>query len=313
MRLVFMGTPIFVTPVLEALLNARGIEVVGVYTPPDRPRGRGLSPACSPVKEFATGRGLPVLQPTSFRSEKVQRDLAGLRPDAIVVAAYGKLLPQPVLDLAAGGCLNLHPSMLPRYRGASPVATAILDGVETTGVTLMLLDEGMDTGPIISQKELHLSGGETADQLTGALFALGAELLLRDLEQWLSGQLPANPQDHEAATVTRKLERDHGKVNWNLPAVVLERQRRAYTPWPGLFTNWDGKLLKLIDVTTLSASSAPGTAPGVATSLASGGMVLGVGTGDGILGINLVQLEGRRVQPAGEFLRGYPQFVGTQM
>ena len=170
MRVVFMGTPEFAVPALEKLCVAADCQVVAVYTPPDRPRGRGRGVEFSPVKAAATGLGLPVLQPNSFRSGEAQNELAAYQPDVIVVAAYGKLLPPGVLNLPAYGCLNIHPSMLPRYRGPSPVVAAILDGVPVTGVSLMLLDEGMDTGPVIAQREFVLDGTETAGDLTRQLF-----------------------------------------------------------------------------------------------------------------------------------------------
>ncbi len=224
MRLLFMGTPSYVVPVLQTLAACRDVQIVAAYTQPDRPRGRGRPMETPPVKGFAIDHGLPVYQPSTLRSERVQEELAGLRPDVIVIAAYGKLLPPPVLSTPSHGCLNLHPSLLPRYRGPSPVATAILDGEEVTGVTLLILDEEMDTGPIISQREYPLSGREIAEPLTATLFRLGAELLLECLAPWVAGRLTARPQDHARATITRKLERGDGDAGWQLPAVALERR-----------------------------------------------------------------------------------------
>ena len=204
MRLVFMGTPTFAVPVLAGLTGLDGWEVAGVYTPPDRPAGRGRRAQASPVKEFALEHGIPVHQPASLRSAEAQSELAALAPDAIIVAAYGKLLPPPVLEVAPLGCLNIHPSLLPRHRGPSPVATAILEGDLVTGVTLMLLDQGMDTGPLIAQTEYRLNGNETADELTETLFGVGGKLLMESLPRWQSGELQAVPQDDSLATVTRK-------------------------------------------------------------------------------------------------------------
>ena len=345
-RLVFMGTPQDVVPVLEALLSAPDVQLVAVYTPPNRPRGRGRPTEMPPVKSFAEARGLLVRQPESLRPESVQEELVGLRPDIIVVAAYGKLLPPPLLRIPPGGCVNLHPSLLPRHRGPSPVATAILDGETVSGISLMLLDEGMDTGPVISQREFPLTGRENAGSLTSDLFRLGAEVLLECLEPWLDGRLVALPQDEALATTTRKFQRDDGEADWRLPATALERRSRAYFPWPGLFTQWEGKALKLLDVVPLpplsdqsvrdqlsdqpasdhlsgqpasdrsasdqNASNIP-PGPGRVVAHQSQDGPVAVVTGEGLLGLRSLQLADRRAVSAREFLRGHPGFVGAQL
>ena len=191
MRVVFMGTPAYAVPVLEILQLSADLDVIAVVTPPDRPRGRGRSMEATPVKVAAQEAGIPVHQPASLRPSHVRQELASLEPDVAVVAAYGKLLPASVLELPRHGCLNIHPSLLPRYRGPSPVVTALLDGLETTGVTLMLLDEGMDTGPILAQEEYQLRGDETAGGLTEELFKVGGRLLVKNLAPWAAGQLEA--------------------------------------------------------------------------------------------------------------------------
>ncbi len=313
MRLVFMGTPSFVVPVLGALADARDVSVVGVFTPPDRPRRRGRSPEMPPVKAHALDRGLEVYQPVSLRPARVQAELRFLQPDVIVVAAYGKILPPQVLETPPYGCLNLHPSLLPRHRGPSPVASAILEGAPVTGVTLMRLDEGMDTGPIIGQREYPLTGLETAEELTSALFQLGTGLLLESLAPWVAGSLTAQAQDEAGATVTRKLERNDGLVDWELPAATLERRRRAYMPWPGLFAHWQGRVLKLLDVVALPPDAGPKAQPGGVVAVSSEDTPVGVATREGVLGLKLVQLEGRRALAAEEFLRGHPQFLGSQL
>jgi methionyl-tRNA formyltransferase len=314
MRVIFMGTPDFVVPVLDALVDSQDAEVVGVYTPPDRPRGRGRSPEMPPVKARALSLELPVHQTASLRSARVQEELASRQPDVIVVAAYGRLLPSRVLDLPHRGCLNLHPSLLPRYRGPSPVITTILEGDPITGVTLMQLDEGMDTGPIIAQREHPVAPDDTAETLTRSLFKLGADLLLENLHPWVEGQLAARPQDDAQATVTRKLERRDGEADWRLSAIELERRQRAYTPWPGLFTRWRDQVLKLVEVTALPASTASDNeTPGTVAALQLAESPVGVVTGNGVLGLKALQLEGRRVTTAQEFVRGYPQFVGSRL
>jgi methionyl-tRNA formyltransferase len=312
MRLVFMGTPAFVIPVLDALIHTKVVEVVGVYTPPDRPSGRGRSSSVPPVKGQAVALGLPVYQPATLRSARVQAELAALKPDVILVAAYGKLLPPEVLKTPPRGCLNLHPSLLPRHRGPSPVATAILEGDAVTGVTLMLLDEGMDTGPIIAQLEHPLSPSDTAETLTAALFQMG-NTLLKNLGPWVSGELAARPQEEAKATITHKLERAHGEARWELSAMGLERRRRAFTPWPGLFTHWQGKVLKLLDVVALPAEAGPSPEPGLVVPLPLKDVAIGVGTGQGVLGIKALQLEGRRPVAGDEFRRGYPSFIGARL
>jgi len=312
MRLVFMGTPTFAVPVLAGLTGLVGCEVVGVYAPPDRPAGRGRKAQSSPVKDYALEHGLPVLQPANFRSAEVQAELAELKPDAIIVAAYGKLLPKPVLDLAPLGCLNVHPSLLPRHRGPSPVATTILNGDQITGVTIMLLDEGMDTGPLIAQHEFFLTGTETTDQLTTALFELGGKLLEESLPQWQSGELLSEPQDESLASVTRKLTRVDGLADWSLTADELERRARAFTPWPGLFTDWNGSGLKLVAVAFV-ASDSEEFEPGTVVATDHPDLPAAVATSKGFLGLKTVQLEGKRAVDVKDFLNGAPDFIGARL
>jgi len=312
MRLVFMGTPTFAVPVLEGMTCLDGSEIVGVYTPPDRPAGRGRIAQSSPVKNYAEEHGLPVFQPANFRSDETEAELAALQPDAVIVAAYGKLLPKPILDLAPLGCLNIHPSLLPRHRGPSPVATTILDGDQVTGVTIMLLDEGMDTGPLIAQHEFFLKGSETTDGLTMALFELGGNLLREILPQWQSGDLLSEPQDESLASVTRKLERVDGSADWSLTADELERRARAFTPWPGLFTNWNGSGLKLISVAFVASDSAE-FEPGTVVATDHPDLPAAVATKKGFLGLKTVQLEGGRAVDVKDFLNGSPSFIGSQL
>ncbi len=315
MRIVFMGTPDYAVPVLAKLAKHPDLEVVAVCTPPDRPRGRGKELAAPPVKTAALALGLPVMQPNSLRSRRVQENLAGLSGDVFVVAAYGKLLPAEVLALPPHGCLNIHPSLLPKYRGPSPVVSALLDGVDETGVTLMLLDEGMDSGPIIAQQKLTLTGDETAESLTLQLFRMGADLLIDALGPWTAGQMEAIQQEESLATVTRKLERNDGVADWNLTPSELERRQRALTPWPGLFTRWGDRALRLVEVKAVTSSPAlvipAGAEPGMVIPLSLEETPVGVVVAGGALGLKTVQLEGRRAMPAGDFLRGNPDFLGS--
>ena len=315
MRVIYMGTPVVVVPALEALCRMPEVEVVAAVTPPDRERGRGRRSEPPPVKEAALRIGIPVLQPDSLRSQSARDRLVELDPDVVVVAAYGKLLPTQVLELPPHGCLNLHPSLLPRHRGPSPVATAILEGDESTGVSLMLLDEGMDTGPVIAQRQYTMTGEETAGDLTDTLFDMGAELLVESIGPWTRGELQAHPQDSALATVSRKLERADGAADWTQPAETLARQCRAYSPWPGLYTQWEGKNLKLLEVSLLPDSVSPELVegrPGQVLSVIPA-TTAAVKTGDGLLGLSRLQLEGRRAVTAREFLAGYPEFIGASV
>ena len=308
-KAMFMGTPSSVISALRRIHAMPDVDVIAAVTPPDRPRGRGRQPEPPPVKQEALRLGIPVLQPQGLRGEAAQADLAAHSPDVIVVAAYGRLLPPPVLELAPHGCLNLHPSRLPRHRGPSPVATSILEGDDVTGVSLMLLDEGMDTGPVIAQRLVELQGNETAGELTDSLFALGGELLAESLNGWVSGRLSARPQEDGKATITRKLERADGLADWTLPAGTLGRQCRAFSPWPGLYTEWNGKTLKILESMPLpDQQGVPGTF-GQAFSGSSG--EIAVRTGGGMLRLERVQLESRRAVSGEEFARGYPDVIGA--
>ena len=309
MRVVFMGTPAYVLPVLEALLSP-GFQVVGIYTQPDRPSGRGRVAEPPPVKSFALEHGIKVFQPASLRRSEVQRELASLSPDVIVVAAYGKILPSEVLNIPLYGCVNVHPSLLPQYRGPSPVATAILEGEVHTGTTIMLLDEGMDTGPILAARQVPIEPETaTTESLTHLLLGIGADLLSEVLPRWLKSEVTPQPQDDSRATITRKLEKSDGEVNWELSAEEIERRLRAFTPWPGLFTYWQGKLLKILSVRPL-AEGIPGE-PGLVVTLDGPEVAVGVVTGKGVLGLKNLQMEGRRAVSSEEFVRGYGNFPAS--
>ena len=330
MRTLLMGTPSYAIPVLEALLSL-SYKVVAVVTQPDRSRGRGRISEPPPVGAFALGRGIDVNQPPSLRRVEVQQQLASLDVDLIVVAAYGKIIPPEVLAIPTHGCVNVHPSLLPRHRGPSPVATAILEGDEYTGTSIMLLDEGMDTGPILASRSASINGSATTGDLTEHLFQLGAELLSEVLPRWTGGEITAQPQDHSKTTVTRKLEKTDGEANWELSAVELERRVRAFTPWPGLYTRWKGSMLKILSAVPLGSTrltetggevelprfaqglDAENKEPGLAVRLGESELAAGVITGRGILGLKVLQMEGRRPITSKEFLRGYRDFPGSKL
>jgi methionyl-tRNA formyltransferase len=308
LKTVFMGTPELALPVLSALLDG-GMEVVGVYTRPDKPAARGRRLSASPVKRMAQEVGVPLFQPPSLRPDGVQEELATLSPDVVVVAAYGLFLPARTLDLPPLGCLNVHPSLLPRHRGPSPVSRAILDGDAVTGVTIIRLDEGMDTGPIVGSRETAIGPGENAQELTARLFEMGAELLVEILPLWASGEKKARPQDDSQATVTGRLSKEDGEIDWRLDTDRIARQVRAYYPWPGTFTRWEGRLVKITEASPAVSEVAADPSPGRVVSLPGGG--LGITTGSGVLEAHRVQLEGRKTAGAREFLRGFPDFVGA--
>ena len=321
-----MGNPAFAAPVIEAAHGLWG-DPVGVYTAPDRRRGRGLGKGISDIKAISLDRCWPVFQPRSLKNEAAARQFEGLAPDVVVVAAYGLLIPKDMLGVPKHGFINIHPSLLPRYRGPSPVPAAILDGQETTGVSLMLLDAGMDTGPVLARRSTRIQPGERADGLTARLFRMGAELLTEFAPGWVEGRLQPQPQDASLATYTAKLAREDGLVDWRESASMIHRRFRAYTPWPGLYTFWGEKRLRLLDVDVREGDAAAET-PVVGTKAESGGEnrpgeafasrakggAVGVWCGDGgRLLVRQLQLEGRRAQSAAEFLRGYPGLVGAQL
>ena len=306
-----MGTPAFAIPVLSALLGADH-DVAGVYAKPDRPAGRGRRVAAPPVKTAALKAGLPVFQPASLRRDEAARqELASLSPDVIVVAAYGLFLPADTLAVPPLGCLNIHPSLLPRNRGASPVASAILSGERTTGVTIIQLDEGMDTGPILAQRETAIDDEETAGELTKRLFRVGADLVVDTLPRWERGDIQATPQDHSLATVTARLSKEDGRIDWGRSAAYIARQVRAYEPWPGSFTLWRGKRLKIIGALALEVAKRPGPSPGSVVSVPAGGA--GIVTAEGVLALRTVQLEGRRALGVRDFVQGHGDFVGASV
>ena len=304
-----MGTPGFAVPVLEALVSA-GHEVAAAYSRPDRPSGRGKRTSPTPVKEAASAMDIPVVQPPSLKPSEVQQDLASLAPEVIVVAAYGLFLPREVLDLPRHSCLNIHPSLLPKLRGPSPVSTAIVDGEAITGATIMVMDEGVDTGPVLAQRQTSIGDSETAEVLTTRLFELGARLLVEVLPEWAEGRIQARPQDESQATVTRLLAREAGRIDWEMTAAQIARRVRGYAPWPGAYTYWDGKMLKVIDASPHDATV--GDRPGTVIGPASGDWI-DISTGDGTLGVSRLQLEGRRAASARDFLQGNASIIGAQL
>ncbi len=310
-KIIFMGTPEFAVPSLEALIN-NGYQVVAVYTQPDKRAGRGQQIISSPVKQLALSQGLDVVQIEKFKVAGTVEKLAALAPELIVVAAFGLLLPPEVLNLPKLGCLNVHPSLLSWHRGASPVAAAILQGDEKTGVTIMLLDAGMDTGPILNQREVPISDEDTTGSLGVKLSQVGARLLIETLPLWIEGRIKPRPQDDGAASYSKMIKKEDGEIDWRLSAQELWRRVRAFDPWPGCYARWRDKRLKLVKVLPLYGEKSD--EPGKVIALSPPAPVtVGVQTGDGVLGLMRIQLEGKRELSAEEFMRGQRDFIGSRL
>jgi methionyl-tRNA formyltransferase len=309
-RLVFMGTPEFAVPSLAALLDA-DYDIVGVLTKEDQPAGRGQKLVESPVKQLAAAHGLTIQQPETLRAAGAQAALASLAPDVIVVAAYGLILPQEVLDLPRFGCINVHGSVLPRWRGAAPIAAAILAGDVEAGVSIMRMDAGVDTGPTLSAAYLPVAADDTTGTLTPKLAALGADLLVRTLPRWLAGELKPIPQPEERATHAPRLTKEEGLIDWAEPAAQIERRVRAYQPWPTAYTRWNGLGLKVLRARADQGSGIRDQETGVVVSGKAGSA--GVVTGRGVLWLEEVQLAGKRAASIGAFLQGARGFVESRL
>lgn len=314
MHVVFMGTPEFAVPSLEALVD-RGFEVAAVVTQPDRPAGRHGAPRPPPVKTAAARLGLTVLQPPTLRKPEAVAAVREIQPDLIVVAAYGQILRPRVLDLPPLGCLNVHPSLLPQLRGASPIQSAIREGLTETGVSIMLMDERMDAGPVLSQVTAPIFLEDTGETLGDRLARLGAELLVDTIPRWQNGEIAPREQVEALATYCRPLLKTDADLDWNEPAAVLARTCRAYTPWPGCQGYWDGRQVRFLRVEARpdwSGSEPPGTVI-LYQGERSGEPTLAVATGRGALIVRELQLAGKKPLGPAEFLRGQPGFVGARL
>ncbi len=305
-RIVFFGTPPFAIPTLQDLLKGPD-RVVGVVTQPDREKGRGRKVVISPVKEIALQHSLIPLQPEKAKGKTFQEAVKSLQPDLMVVVAYGQILPRSVLDIPKHGAINVHASLLPKYRGAAPIARAILNGESVTGVTTMVMDEGMDTGDILLQAETPIGNGETCETLHDRLASLGAQLLSETLEKTKAGAIRPIQQDHSKATYAPPLKKEDGRIDWKKGAEEIDRQVRAFNPWPGAFTKLGGLLLKVYkgEIREKTPSEKPGTVVWVGSDF------IEVETGKGSYLLKEVQLEGRRIMAIREFLSGHPVPVGT--
>jgi methionyl-tRNA formyltransferase len=305
-RTIFMGTPQFAVTILESLLRS-SYQVLAVYTQPEKAADRGRLVVFPPVKKLALEQQIPVVQPESFESSEVVDKLASFQPELIVVTAFGSILPPEVLSLPKFACVNVHPSLLPRHRGPSPVANAILCGDELTGVTIMLMDSGLDTGPILAQERVGISCMETTGSLGAKLADVGARLLLQTLPRWLEGELKPQAQDGSQATYSKLITSKDAEIDWHLSALELWRMVRAYNPWPGCHTWCQGKRLKIHRAIPLGdgKNGEIGKVIGLAKQ-----PEIGVVTKKGILGLCQVQLEGKREMPVSDFVRGKRDFIG---
>ncbi len=305
-RIIFFGTPNFAIPTLKYLLQGPD-EVIAVVTQPDREKGRGRKVIPSPVKELALQHGLTLLQPEKVREEAFQEKMKSLQPELFVVVAYGQILPKSLLKIPKHGAVNVHASLLPKYRGAAPIPWAILKGERLTGVTTMMMDEGMDTGDILLQIEIPIGEEETSETLHDRLALLGAQLLLETVRGMKAGNLHPIPQDHSKATYAPPLKKEDGRIDWSKEAKEIDRQVRAFNPWPGAFTEWNGQLLKIYRGEVRGKKS-----------IGKAGIVTWVGldfieveTSKDFFLIKEVQLEGKRRMGVREFISGHPITVGT--
>jgi methionyl-tRNA formyltransferase len=308
-KVIFMGTPDFSLASLEMLAESESLEIIAVYTQPDREAGRGQKIVESPVKKYAMSRGLRIMQPESLKNADAVSQMKALSPDVAVVSAYGKIIPENILAVPPRGCLNIHPSLLPKYRGATPIPSAILNGETVTGISVMLLDPGMDTGPVLKQREEAISNDDTSETLSERLAKAGAELLMDVLPPWLEGKIIPVPQDDSQATYTKVISKEDGKIDWNTGAIDIWRRIRAFQPWPGCFTTWAGRNLKIAGALPLDM---PSSEPGKVIPV-EGPVSVGIECGRGVLGLTRVQLEGKKQMSVEEFIRGQGDFVGSKV
>ena len=308
MKVVFMGTPDFAVGTLEAIVGA-GHEVAAVVTQPDKPKGRGGVMAMSPVKECALSHGLTVLQPLKARNPEFIEEIKAINPDVIVVVAFGQIIPSEIIHMPKYGCINVHASLLPKYRGASPIQWTVLDGCEYSGVTTMLMDEGIDTGDILETVTVKLDERETGGSLFDRLSLVGAKLLVETLDKAEAGQLHPVKQDDSQSSYVRMIDKSFGLMDFTQPVEVLERKVRALNPWPSAFTHMDEKLLKIWDATVIKDSSVKAGDYGKVKT--DGKTCFMVACDGGYLSVNELQLEGKKRMKVEDFLRGYSIKEGT--
>ena len=301
MRIVFIGAGEIGVPTLQALLNSDH-QVVGVVTQPDKPVGREQQIEPPPIKKAIAGIAVPILQPARVKDAEAIEEIRSLKPDVIVVMAYGQILPRDVLEIPKVACLNLHASLLPRWRGAAPIQAAIAAGDRETGITVMYMDEGLDTGDILLQRKIEILPADTGGLLHERLVQIAPEALFQSLHLLAAGNAPRLPQDGARATYAPKLKREHGRIDWSQPAEVIERKIRAFDPWPGAFMKLDGRNLKIFSASVIDLAGKPG-------EILRSDNKLVIAAGKRALSLGEVQLEGKRRMSAAEFLRGYASIL----
>ncbi|MEE1008380.1 MAG: methionyl-tRNA formyltransferase [Agathobacter sp.] len=299
MRVIFMGTPDFAVGTLEEIIKA-GHEVALVVTQPDKPKGRGKAMQFTPVKECALKHGIEVFQPVKVRESANVEYLRKFNADIMIVVAFGQILPKSILDMPKYGCVNVHASLLPKYRGAAPIQWAVINGEEVTGVTTMLMDDGIDTGDMIAKRQVRLDENETGGSLFDKLADVGAKLCVETMDMLLNGTAEFTPQDNEASTHTAMIHKELGEIDWNKSAVEIERLIRGLNPWPSAYTHLNGKTFKIWQAKVLDENS--DKEPGNISKINKNDFC--VQTGDGQLILKEVQLEGKKRMDAGSFLRG---------
>ena len=304
MKIVFMGTPNYSASILENLISS-GNDVVGVFTKPDKPHGRNKKILSPPVKQIALEHNIPLFQPITFKNnEALINSLIQLDAEIGIVVAYGLILPNSVLASFPLGCLNIHPSLLPKYRGPSPVATSILNGDKTTGITIIKLNSGIDSGPILKQKEVSIIENENCGDLTTRLFNISSDLMINVIKNLEAKTIISQKQSEQEATYTKKLTKSDGLIDWHLSSIQISNMIRAYHPWPGAYTYLNNKKMKIIESQVLSDDYIEGTTPG---EVLVDKQVL-ISTGEGILKIIKVQPEGKSIMNATDFSNGNPSF-----
>lgn len=314
-RIVFFGTSDFSVPILESLDSSDHFEILESVTQPDRPIGRHRALQAPPVKRVSETRGIPVYQPETLRSEEVLQHFRDLKADAFVVVSYGMILPQALLDIPPRGSINIHGSLLPKFRGASPIAGAIMSGEKTTGVTVMLMDKKMDEGPILSfSEDIPIEDDDTRKSLTEKLQRVAADAIGPSLLEYLDGRIEPKPQDHSKATLTKILKREDGLIDWKKSATEIDRMVRGLDPWPGTHTIWNRNgtplrlAIKKVEVANEISPSATESHPGLVRQVSDGSMH--VDCGEGCLMLTLMQLEGKKEADGPSFLNGYPDIIG---
>ncbi len=302
--IVFMGTPDFSVPILRQLIQH--YTVIGVVTQPDRPAGRKQQIHISPIKQVALEHNIPVLQPEKLRRAEAIAELKQWQPDVYAVAAFGQILPQSVLDIPKYGSINVHASLLPRWRGAAPIQAAIRAGDGESGVTIMKMDAGLDTGPMLKMRAIPIGTAETGQSLHDKLSTLGAELLMETLPDYLAGTITPQPQPEVDITYAPQVKKEEGNIDWGESAITIERLIRAFTPWPGTFSFFKGQQIKIISASAIEGSSPVGSVVKMQDSIV-------VGTGNGLIKLQIVQLAGRKAMPVEEFIKGQADFIGTTL